>query len=639
MDYCSRFEKNCEIDSIYYDLCHAFVGPYKGYANYFCYLCSRKPLVYNRFKRCFFLTLFKPLSWAAILQFGGSSPKSNKDCGENKVFAALGTCTNYNCPLGYRASKGNCIQHGISSLTAMTYLTFDDCFLTQNISITLTNVTNPKKTIDYLVLNYGSRVSVESNSTNITIIYLRSTNESNALQQIEDIGYFLDEDDEVFIELSRGGAQSHQQNYTHQMKCAKRILLAEKVIFTSQCNAVTGKTVFPKWNVFMFLNISKYETKRLVYTCKTFYNGCPLRILDSNLTTIQDGGKLAYVSDEGNKTYGVKEYTLISENVHGVCIDIVKSPTMPAWYSTVQIIDGYISISGSFLSIISYIIVLTTFFLFEQPFNMPTYCAIALCTSLFFADGLFLSMNILHLFEFDRSPLTCDIIGSVDHFFLISGQIWCVIMAVNLANSLKSITLLNQSSIRSKFIKYCFISYIGSLITVILAIVLRETRILDAEYETREVCLFNAGPLVRVVLQILPLIVSFIASLLFISFSIHYVAKENQRNNEILGRTQYVNITRIALKLIFMFGIPEGIGLIYVPKAMSNNEMYINIVFGVFYSIAKGFRGIMLLLLYVCKRSVIDMYKARFSMRKSEGRVKWEERRDSAKETSASTTF
>ena len=90
------------------------------------------------------------------------------------------------------------------------------------------------------------------------------------------------------------------------------------------------------------------------------------------------------------------------------------------------------------------------------------------------------------------------------------------------------------------------------------------------------------------------------------------MAKDTKKNRQALSgsKTQQVNVALISLKLIIACGLPEGIGLINIQQeSLSENEHIVNAFFGFLYIILKGFRGVILLVVYVCRKYVIDMYK------------------------------
>lgn len=202
----------------------------------------------------------------------------------------------------------------------------------------------------------------------------------------------------------------------------------------------------------------------------------------------------------------------------------------------------------------------------------------------------------MHLMGTKPSPLVCDVIGGADHFFLISAQFWCIILAADISLNISNFL---STAYKSIFLKYCVIVYLSSIVIVITAVVLREKGILD-----REILFFAVGPNVQVMLQVFPLTLSFFASLAFIIVAIYQIAKTN-RQTKIITEQRNNNLTMIALQLTMLCGVPEGIGLINIPNAALNDgAIYVNVVFGMFYSIAKGFRGVVLLILFMCKKLV-----------------------------------
>ena len=71
-----------------------------------------------------------------------------------------------------------------------------------------------------------------------------------------------------------------------------------------------------------------------------------------------------------------------------------------------------------------------------------------------------------------------------------------------------------------------------------------------------------------------------------------------------------MNIIILALKLIIILGINEGLGLIQIKKAnLIKNETLINVIFEFLYSLLRSLRGVLLFIVYICRRLVLNMYK------------------------------
>ena len=89
----------------------------------------------------------------------------------------------------------------------------------------------------------------------------------------------------------------------------------------------------------------------------------------------------------------------------------------------------------------------------------------------------------------------------------------------------------------------------------------------------------------------------------------------NRRNKEVLQNTNRrdINVALVALKLILVLGITEGIGFIQIIKEnKTDSEVMFNIVVGLVYSIVRGLRSLMIMIVYLCTGEILQMYIARF---------------------------
>lgn len=622
---CKPSLKNCHPNNEYYDLCNAFVAPFVEqlkpvYTNYFCYLCNKKEYEVPEFMNIICINAGEgttpfPISWSSILRI--DDPLKNvldhEFCKNGKLLDDhLGRCVNFYCPLGYHAMVSKCERNSkyLESESQNQRITFDDCFFSQRITLYLVDL---RKSLEYFNLkhtNWSQRFIFNKNRT-YNVIEIELPNETawrdGIMPELHDIRSFLEREEEVHLHLSGVHADTSPFNMSRFIKgknrCHKADFLRGEVQFSSTCDVLFNETSLPKWIVSMVIEIRKGEIKRNVYRCDTLYSfdGCPLRILGPNVT-IHENRSIVNEYNGKKEMYNLNEYNLLEDGEYAVCMKSITSTlaSRPSWYLTITVIDGYVSVIGTTFSLVCYIILLIKYY-YNECYSVPNLSTCALYITLFFGDGIFFALNMMFVFGVKPVLVICNLMVAIEQFFLISSQIWCVAMAYDISKSIRVNNIFSEISKKSRFVKYCCGVYIGSMIIVGTAVYLRESSVF---FDTdRDVCsLFDSGLYVRIILHISPLVLSFLFSALFIARATCYVSHENRENNRILNRKSRINITKITLKLIILCGIPEGIGLVNIPKtSLSNAESSVNLIFGLLYSMSKGFRGVMLLLLYICK--------------------------------------
>ena len=95
-------------------------------------------------------------------------------------------------------------------------------------------------------------------------------------------------------------------------------------------------------------------------------------------------------------------------------------------------VSSYISIVGSCLSVLSYMLIILTISLFKSLRNVPGLCILALSFCLLVADSLFLLQDIITWFV-ELSDVWCKMIGVTMHYSLILAHVWSVLIAIDVS--------------------------------------------------------------------------------------------------------------------------------------------------------------------------------------------------------------
>lgn len=261
-------------------------------------------------------------------------------------------------------------------------------------------------------------------------------------------------------------------------------------------------------------------------------------------------------------------------------------------------------------NIIGYTLLILTFIMFKKLRNLPGYCVTLISASLLLAEVLY----VTGIVPFDGSLKVCIPIGALMHLFLLSGQFWAAVIAIDISlNVFSTKPLLQTGIIKKKFRIYCLITTFLACGFAIIEVLFNKYNILDVEFNRNNICALS-GFYAHMVLYFIPVAISTFIGISILCVSICMISHENRKNKKTLGkytRQKNINFAIIALKLTVICGLSEAIGFINIYKSgtLTKSEYVFNSVFGLAYSIMKGFRGVMLCLAYLCNKRVMAYYQ------------------------------
>ena len=123
-------------------------------------------------------------------------------------------------------------------------------------------------------------------------------------------------------------------------------------------------------------------------------------------------------------------------------------------------------------------------------------------------------------------------------------------------------------------------------------------------------CLFT-GYHGRLFFYIVPSSVFVFISAVLVIYTLFKVVQDNSRNQRSLRKSvsgPRVRVYQIASKLLLAYGMGEIFSFVQVPPKNETAEV-INASFTSIYSIVRSMRGVVILLVYICKRNVYRLYK------------------------------
>ena len=643
----SSLNKNCHKSSRFYKYCKSYTGPIAEYANYHCYKCNTENYSNDFLPIRTCPTKTSPsergvYSWSFTINFGsdtkvqvhninGNTGNENQAyCGVGEMLNVLkGTCKKLFCPPSYKAVGSTClwVVQTSTSRVNISNPAFDSCLvseeavlyvITTNNNITVTKFINTFQ----IEMNTSSESFVSLLGTNITVLkriksvnmkllselQTKLSNQSSKLWLYAKSFYVRSLKKEM---LSKLYGFDISRTFPDDGLCAEPITFdGSKTVFFPNCsanlkNSTLHKTAFISWMV-----LKKKGTLRKISTCSLFHlhSNCGLHVIKSNY--IIDANKTLTYKQNNNKslTLAAGEYLPLLQGI-GVCAVQVNHKTLlPVWHllKTVRVVEYYISIIGTSISILCYIWIIATYLSFNELRNIPGLNTVAFCSCLLLADVSFIIATEAHT-VYDL----CKAIGIILHWSLLTAQMWVIVIAIDLASKFGVLTVVSRERNMKRFVRYCIFAFIVPTVIVLITLLLNETSKGYIGYGDYGVCWikdFNA----RIFSYIVPISIGFVLSVATISFTVYKISLAEHESRQILSKSvgRKINVYKIALKLVVILGVTEMLGFIQIRKGiLTENEQMFNSTFAMVYTVLRSFRGMMLWFVYIFNSRTYGMYK------------------------------
>ena len=279
-----------------------------------------------------------------------------------------------------------------------------------------------------------------------------------------------------------------------------------------------------------------------------------------------------------------------------------------------QTVSYFISIVGSFLSVLSYIIIILSVSLFKSLRNVPGLCILILSLYLLLADSLFLLQVTVAWYVEALSAAWCKLIGISMHYCLILAHIWSVLIALDVSCKFSSrARTFWQGMQKAQLYKNIAIAFSVASLLEITLLVLESLDVLHAGFESTKhgVC-FIHGFNARLLFYVVPAVLSSLFSFGAFLYIICNISETRRKSSMVLGSRKQKNrnnILLIALKLALIFGSTELVGFIQVPNAVDYGWQVFNTAVYIIYSILRSLRGVLLAAVHVCRKEVFLLYK------------------------------
>ncbi|XP_057311653.1 uncharacterized protein LOC130649399 [Hydractinia symbiolongicarpus] len=641
----SKWNKPCPYGSPDYDLCKSYSGKMKSVANYHCWRCHNflanttfPPIVNcDPFKcpagDCLVVVQPPPyLPWSFLVSFSETTKFQVRGFG-TKTLCQNGTtydiesstCVQYLCSNLYHQIAGKCVLKTPAVPKVITPIVlepnFDNCIAAQksvfffilerNTSINeleiisnfhaVTNITLTLKTLGKSLIKIANCTITEDMLDTI----MHTPLENVFLHGIKKLIIAK----KLKTELTQRYGFDLSRIFSHKI-CAKPILNdARNVTVSPTCDIVQNNFSTQLKDVSMWIEITNAKRSRLYSTCEILHlhSDCPLKPLINNVT-VNKSNFLIHKTQNGETHYRPEDYLPLKTGF-GVCI---SSPTRHAityiWLKDLYEVEHYISIVGTSISVLCYIWIISTFIGFKELRTLPGLNTLGMCSSLLFADVLFLlTMKAKESYTF------CLTVAVLLHWSLLLSFLWSILIAYDLVVKFGTFKVSSRENNVRKFLPRCILALLISTVIVVITVSLDQGSNVDVGYGINRICWINYLH-ARIAAYIVPISLAFLITLCSLSYTMYKIHHELKVNEKVLktGSFRKLKTLKIALKLTIILGLSEGIGFIQIVKSdLSERELAINASFGFVYSLFRSLRGVMLWLVYILGANAFSMYKKR----------------------------
>lgn len=359
----------------------------------------------------------------------------------------------------------------------------------------------------------------------------------------------------------------------------------------------------------MWLEMGENGLSENMAVCKKFFLMKDCKILDiSSEIFIKKNGIVIYrQKKDKNITYNIAQYVPTPNGI-AVCKELVTSMIS----KTLLTIDIYITYIGSSLSIISYMLIITIYCALKSLRNTPGKCTLSLAVALFVGDSMYLVGILLNITEYNMILPLCKGIAITMHFALLLAYQWSVVISFDIMTTFTSMVKYPFHN-KKKYYGFCFLTAIISGMVVVAAVILDGANIVLIGYGDDGTCVPHKyyG---RLFFYVIPIFTSILLSLAFLTRAIWKIALQAKLNRKRIPfrNKKYLNIALLAFKLVMVLGVSELIGIIQIAR-QGSSTVGLDAIFGLIYNFTRSFRGVFLLIAYICRKHVVVLINESYS--------------------------
>ena len=402
-----------------------------------------------------------------------------------------------------------------------------------------------------------------------------------------------------FTELYGFSPQNHLLDYSICADVAK----LKNFSITKDCNIYSNNTTYSIANESSFwLEITKKHTTYNAVHCRGFHllPKCSVAVFNLSLVDIE-GGKVSTTVNGIPFSYSPQEYVPLIEGV-GVCYQkkVSKQSIEFQWLRNINDIEKNIFISLLCLSIMSEILILTTYVLVKGLQNIPGKIFLALCISLLICDNIMLILSVWK----NITAVFCQVAAATLHLFSLTLCTWSSVLSFDLWLTLRH--TFNVTKRRQFFLQFNLFAWGVPAAVVIMCLLisyLSDQNSSSITYGKSGHC-WITPVIARLTLYIIPFLLMTYGSFIMALIAIIKLKEDVKSNNSFIGKKRHLNFAKMAIKLCLVLGAPELIGLIQIPNTTDETETVINTIFGMFYNFLRASRGVLLFTAFAYNRNI-----------------------------------
>uniref|UniRef100_A0A7M5VD72 G-protein coupled receptors family 2 profile 2 domain-containing protein n=1 Tax=Clytia hemisphaerica TaxID=252671 RepID=A0A7M5VD72_9CNID len=364
------------------------------------------------------------------------------------------------------------------------------------------------------------------------------------------------------------------------------------------------------------ITFEKGEIREEIYSCEQFHlhSTCGRENINPSNYNISSNGSLNIWNSEREnlQSYSAGEYTPLERGFQICRVDNSEDYEFQqySWVKPVDNAKSYISLIGTVLSLICYVIFLVVFAKVAAIRNRGAFCVMFLVIFLITSDILFLVTSYI-----ETQSTTCKWFGMIFYWSMLNVLFWSVIVAIDITLQFtkklsrplslhESISVLRKRSGITVFI---------SLIILLAIIGLEESNTFDFHFENR--CWFGDFYL-SLGFYFIPAIIGYVLCFVCLCIVLASIRRRKSEVERTLNKDtkKDTDLLKIGIKLMLVLGITELFGLIQIKSDhLRENEEIFNSVFGLLYILLRAFRGVIIFIVYMVNRRTMKLLKEHFT--------------------------
>ena len=386
-------------------------------------------------------------------------------------------------------------------------------------------------------------------------------------------------------------AFSPKHHFSHDRVCADPEIINQNFKVTPDCNiSVNNTTHNINKDVTYWINVTNGHINHVAARCNHFHllQNCSMRIPNMSLVTMGINSLTVQINKE-KKTFIPEQYFPLIEGFR-VCLESEKEYVWLKQYYHFENLLSHIFLS---ISLSLELLILTVHLVWKKTRNTPQKNLIAFCIALFVCD---ITGLILPLTRKTVHGITCKIVALLLHFFSLALCTWPCIVAYEVWLILRSRNVNHQSDYL--YFRYSMVAWgIPCIVTSVCLTVDLVGNGSLIRYGNQDYCWifpFHA----RLAVYVVPLTLMTCGNSFLISIIVITTRGEKRTKHSLLAKNDKLKYHKMIIKLFLLFGTAELIGLVQIPNATQENQVIVNVVFGLLHNLFRSSRGIFLFLIF-----------------------------------------